>query len=158
VDALLRDERYDCASRSARSSPAICRSCNDHRLQRRRCGSGLVSARCVQLKPVSSYELLAALQALLRSKTLYEALETQAGQLQGANQHLLDWRHHANRHGGGGGGEPDKSAFLANMSHEIRTPLNAILALAVIQRDPALLPTSAASRQPSTAAASNCSC
>ncbi|MEI6500131.1 MAG: response regulator [Armatimonadota bacterium] len=105
--------------------------------------SGLVSgADAVQLKPVSSYELLAALQALLRSKTLYEALETQAGQLQTANQHLLELEgtmrtateaaEAANR---------TKTTFLANMSHEIRTPLNAVLGFSqLVQRDTALPP------------------
>lgn len=103
--------------------------------------TGIVSgADEVLLKPVSRYELLAALQALLRSKALYAVLEKQTAELQLANEHLVELEgtmriatqaaQAANR---------TKSAFLANMSHEIRTPLNAILGFSqLIQRDPAL--------------------
>ena len=104
---------------------------------------GIVSgADEVLLKPVSRYELLAALQALLRSKALYAALEEQTCELQGVNHHLRELEitmrtateaaESANR---------SKSAFLANMSHEIRTPLNAILGFSqLIQRDRSLPP------------------
>ena len=98
--------------------------------------SGLVSgADVVLLKPVSSYELLAALQALLRSKALYAELEAANGrllELEATMRIATEAAEAANR---------TKSAFLANMSHEIRTPLNAILGFSqLIQRDPALPP------------------
>ena len=87
----------------------------------------------VLLKPVSRYELLAALQAQLRSKTLYTELEAandRLRELEVTMRIAMEAAEAANR---------TKSAFLANMSHEIRTPMNAILGFSqLMQRDPSL--------------------
>jgi CheY-like chemotaxis protein/nitroreductase len=89
----------------------------------------------VLLKPVSRYELLAALQAQLRSKTLYTELEAandRLRELEVTMRAAMEAAEAANR---------TKSAFLANMSHEIRTPMNAILGFSqLMQRDPSLPP------------------
>lgn len=76
---------------------------------------GIVSgADQVLLKPVSRYELLAALQALLRSKALYAVLEAQTGELQGANEQLQKI-------------ESLRDDLTHMIVHDLRTPLTNII-------------------------------
>lgn len=76
---------------------------------------GIVSgADEVLLKPVSRYALLAALQALLRSKTLYAALETQNGELEAANRRLREL-------------ERLRDDLTHMIVHDLRTPLTNII-------------------------------
>jgi two-component system, sensor histidine kinase and response regulator len=77
--------------------------------------AGIVSgADQVLLKPVSRYELLAALQALLRSKALYATLEAQTSELQIANTHLREL-------------EGLRDDLTHMVVHDLRTPLTNII-------------------------------
>ena len=76
---------------------------------------GIVSgADEVLLKPVSRYELLAALQALLRSKALYATLEGQTAELQTAYSRLREVE----------GLRDDLTHMIV---HDLRTPLTNII-------------------------------
>ncbi|MEN6643007.1 MAG: ATP-binding protein [Armatimonadia bacterium] len=76
---------------------------------------GIVSgADEVLLKPVSRYELLAALQALLRSKSLYAALETQTAELQATYANLREL-------------EGLRDDLVHMIVHDLRTPLTNII-------------------------------
>ncbi|MHB8997860.1 MAG: nitroreductase family protein [Armatimonadota bacterium] len=76
---------------------------------------GIVSgADVVLLKPVSRYELLAALQALLRSKALYAELQAQTVELQSAYARLSDLE----------GVRDDLTHMIV---HDLRTPLTNII-------------------------------
>jgi signal transduction histidine kinase/nitroreductase len=68
----------------------------------------------VLLKPVSRYELLAALQALLRSKALYAVLETQTAELQAAYANLSEL-------------EGFRDDLVHMIVHDLRTPLTNII-------------------------------
>lgn len=84
---------------------------------------GIVSgADEVLLKPVSRYELLAALQALLRSKALYAALEAQTAELQAAYARLSELE----------GLRDDLTGMIV---HDLRTPLTNILCSLEIVQD-----------------------
>jgi signal transduction histidine kinase/nitroreductase len=77
--------------------------------------TGIVSgADEVLLKPVSRYGLLAALQALLRSKALYATLEAQTAELQAAYAHLRELE----------GLRDDLTHMIV---HDLRTPLTTII-------------------------------
>ncbi|MBU0610255.1 MAG: nitroreductase family protein [Armatimonadetes bacterium] len=76
---------------------------------------GIVSgADEVLLKPVSRYELLAALQALLRSKALYAKLEVQTAELQAAYARLRELE----------GLRDDLTHMIV---HDLRTPLTNVI-------------------------------
>ncbi|MGI5819445.1 MAG: ATP-binding protein [Armatimonadota bacterium] len=74
----------------------------------------LSGADQVLLKPVSRYQLLAALQALLRSKALYDALEAQTAELQAAYARLRTLE----------GLRDDLTHMIV---HDLRTPLTNII-------------------------------
>lgn len=77
--------------------------------------TGIVSgADEVLLKPVSRYQLLAALQALLRSKALYAELETQTAELQTACTRLREL-------------ESLRDDLTHMIVHDLRTPLTNII-------------------------------
>lgn len=77
--------------------------------------NGIVSgADEVMLKPVSRYELLAALQALLRSKALYATLEAQTAELQTAYANLSEL-------------EGLRDDLVHMIVHDLRTPLTNII-------------------------------